>query len=62
MKKRKKYPAIKPLFVKDQAGKVVEVILKLDVYESIINEMTDLETKISFFKKRKKEMDKKLRN
>lgn len=52
MIKKKKYPKINPLFVKDQKGEKVEVILKYNVYESIIDEMNDLKKKISALKKK----------
>ena len=43
MKKIKKYPEIKPLFVKDSKGKKISVYLKIDVYESIFEELKEFE-------------------
>ena len=53
MIKKKKYPKISPSLVKNQTGKKVEIYLKYDAYESILEKMDELNKKISELKKKK---------
>lgn len=48
---KKKYPKIEPKFIENQKHQKVEVILDLNVYQSIFDEMNELKDKISSFKK-----------
>ena len=50
MTKKKKYPTIKPLLIKDEKGKVVGIFLKFNVYQSILEEIEE------FKKSRKKKI------
>lgn len=50
----KKYPTIKPKFVTDKQGKPVSVYLDLEVFQSIFQEMEDLEKKIEQTKHKEK--------
>jgi hypothetical protein len=52
MIKKKKYPKIEPHFVKDQAGKDIEVLLNYDVYNSISQEIRDIKKHITALKKK----------
>lgn len=53
MVKKKKYPKISPLYVKNNKGKTVEVLLKYDVYESIFEEISDLKKQLTELKKKR---------
>lgn len=53
MAQKKKYPTIKPKFLKDKAGKIVEVYLDYNVYESIFDEIESLKNKTKDLKKKK---------
>ncbi len=44
MKKKKKYPEIKPRYLTDAKGKKTQVYLGLDVYKSIIEELAEWKT------------------
>ena len=48
-----KYPEIKPQFRMDKKGKVTEVYLPFDVYESIFREIKDLKAKAKEISKKK---------
>jgi hypothetical protein len=54
----KKYPTIKPKFVTDKQGKPVSVYLDLEVFESIFQEIEDLERKIEQTKHKEKTSNK----
>lgn len=45
-KKKKKYPPIEPQYLKNKQGKTVAVYLDYDVYNSIFDEINELEKKI----------------
>lgn len=51
--KKRKYPEIKPQFRKDKKGKITEVYLPYDVYESIFQEIKELKIKAAELKKKK---------
>jgi hypothetical protein len=51
-KNKKKYPPIRPQFLKDAKGKVKQVYVEYHIYRSIIDEMTDLGKKIEELKKK----------
>ena len=51
MAKKKNFPKISPQIVKDEKGKAVSIILKYDVYSSILNEMDYLKSNIERLKK-----------
>lgn len=63
---KKKYPEIKPEFIKDEAGKTVGVCLPYAVYESILEEITELQKTLkrmrSNTKRAKKPKSKALKN
>lgn len=46
---KKTYPTIEPMFLKNEKGKLTSVFLPYDVYESIFEEIKDLEQKIKQF-------------
>jgi hypothetical protein len=46
-KRKKKYPIIKPKYIKDSKGKVLGVYLDYDVYESIFEEIAELRSIIN---------------
>ncbi|MEX0849126.1 MAG: hypothetical protein WD055_02760 [Candidatus Dependentiae bacterium] len=50
MKRKKKYPEIKPQFLKNAQGKTESVYLDLETYESIFDEIEDLKKKIADYK------------
>jgi hypothetical protein len=52
--KKKKYPEIKPQFLKNKDGKITEVYLPYDVYESIFQEIKELREKSLELTKKKK--------
>ncbi|MFH1644228.1 MAG: hypothetical protein ABIA74_03570 [bacterium] len=43
MKKKRKYPEIKPRYLTDAKGKKTRVYLDLNVYESILDELKEWE-------------------
>lgn len=51
MLKNKKYPKIEPKFLKDKHGNRVKVCLSIDVYESIFEEIEDLQQRVNQLKK-----------
>jgi hypothetical protein len=51
MLKKKKYPKIEPKFLKDKHGNRVAVCLNIDVYESIFEEIEDLQKRLIQLKK-----------
>ncbi len=55
MAKKKKYPEIKPQFLKNKMGKVVSVYLDYDVYTSIFEEIKDIKKKTADLKAKKRE-------
>ncbi len=54
MAKKKKYPEIKPQFLKDKKGKIVSVYLDYDVYTSIFEEIKGIKKKIAALKAKRK--------
>lgn len=48
--KKTKYPKIVPMIRKDKFGKPKEVYLERDVYQSILDEIKELEEKIAKLK------------
>ena len=52
MIKKKKLPKISPQVLMDKNGKVISVLLKYSVYESILDQMTYLKQDISELKKK----------
>lgn len=56
MKKKKKYPEIKPKYLKDK-NKVIGVYLDMDIYESIFEEMKDLKKEIAILRTKSKKND-----
>ena len=43
MKKKRKYPEIKPLFIKNEDGKTTSVFLEKKVFKSILEELKEFE-------------------
>ena len=52
--KKQKYPKIEPQFLKNKNGNPVKVLLPYDVYESIFDEIADLEKSIKLLQKKVK--------
>lgn len=50
--KKKKYPKIVPQYLANKAGKPTAVYLPYDVYESIFEEIEDLNKEIALLKKK----------
>lgn len=51
--KKKKYPEIKPQFLKNKQGKITDVYLPYAVYESIFQEIEELQEKTIALKKKR---------
>lgn len=54
MIKKNKYPKIEPHFLKDKSGKVTDILLPYNVYESINSEIKELKIKIKELQKKSK--------
>lgn len=51
MTKKRKYPVIDPVFIKNASGKPDTVYLPYNVFESIFEEMGDLKKQLTSLKK-----------
>jgi len=53
-KTKKKYPRIKPNYIKDAKGKIIQVFLDMKSYDSMINRIQEFEAIIKTSKTEKK--------